>query len=269
MANDPDALMQSRQGPVAVLTINRPVRRNALSSEVLDGLRESLVELDVEPEVRVVVLTGAEGVFSAGADLRADSLGAEKILREHYEPLARTMVGLSLPIVAAIDGFAVGAGASIAMACDFRVMASDAYFYLPFAGLGLSPDAGMTWLLPRIVGTARAVEMSMLGSKIDAPTAQSWGLVNVVADTPTSLDPALSLAGTLAAQSASLGSIKAAILHSWTSSFDEQLAYERDLQPRLQALPDYEEAIDAFRVRRPASFGPRPILTSLDQGGRA
>jgi 2-(1,2-epoxy-1,2-dihydrophenyl)acetyl-CoA isomerase len=269
MADDPNALTQSRHGPVAVLTINRPGRRNALSTEVLDQLRETLVALAAIPEIRVVVLTGAEGVFSAGADLRADSLGAEQILREHYEPLARTMLGLSLPIVGAIDGFAVGAGASIAMACDFRVMASDAYFYLPFAGLGLSPDAGLTWLLPRIVGTARAVEMSMLGSKVDAPTAYSWGLVNVVADTPRSLEPALNLASTLAAQSASLGSIKAAILHGWTSSFDEQLAYERDLQPRLQALPDYEEAIDAFRDRRPPSFGPRPILTYGEQGGTA
>jgi len=269
MAHDPDSLTQSRQGPVAILTVKRPERRNALSSGVLDRLRESVVQLASEPDVRVIVLTGGGGVFSAGADLRAEALGAEELLREHYEPLAKTMLGLDLPIVAAIDGFAVGAGASIAMACDFRVMASDAYFYLPFAGLGLSPDAGMTWLLPRIVGTARAVEISMLGSKIDAATALSWGMANLVADTPRSLGTALELAGRLAAQSASLGSIKAAILHGWTSTFEEQLLYERDLQPRLQALPDYEEAIDAFQNRRPADFGPRPILTPADGSGRA
>lgn len=266
MAGEADSLLQTRQGPVAILTLNRPERRNALSSGLLDRLRESLEHLDADPEVRVVVLTGADSVFSAGADLRADSLGAERILREHYEPLVKTMLGLSLPIVAAIDGCAVGAGASIAMACDFRVMASDAYFYLPFAGLGLSPDAGMTWLLPRIVGTARAVEMAMLGSRISAATAQSWGMANAVADESSCLQPAIELAGRLAAQSSSLGAIKAAILHGWTSSFEEQLQYERDLQPRLQALPDYTEAIDAFRDRRPASFGLRQTPSVVDQG---
>jgi 2-(1,2-epoxy-1,2-dihydrophenyl)acetyl-CoA isomerase len=179
------------------------------------------------------------------------------------------MLGLSIPVVAAIDGFAVGAGASIAMACDFRVMASDAYFYLPFAGLGLSPDVGMTWLLPRIVGTARAIEMSMLGSKVDAATALSWGLVSAVADEPSSLELGLDLAGRLADQSSSLGAIKAAILHGWTCGFEEQLEYERDLQPRLQALPDFAEAIDSFRERRPASFGPRPIPAAVGREGTA
>lgn len=261
MTRDPDSLMQKHHGAVAVLTLNRPARRNALSADLIDHLRGTLTRLDADPETRVVVLTGAQGVFSAGADLQAKSLGAERILREHYEPLAKTMLTLDLPIVAAIDGFAVGAGASIAMACDFRVMASDAYFYLPFAGLGLSPDAGMTWLLPRIVGTARALEMSMLGSKISAPAAHSWGLANIVASESSCLEVALDLAGRLAAKSSSLGAIKAAILHGWTHDFEAQLQYERDLQPRLQARPDYAEAIAAFRERRPASFGPRPIAT--------
>jgi 2-(1,2-epoxy-1,2-dihydrophenyl)acetyl-CoA isomerase len=269
MAGDPGSLMQEHQGSVAILTLNRPSRRNALSADLIDRLREAFVRLDTDPETRVVVLAGSGGVFSAGADLRAESLGAERILREHYEPLVKTMLGLDLPIIAAIDGFAVGAGASIAMACDFRVMASDAYFYLPFAGLGLSPDAGMTWLLPRIVGTTRAVEMSMLGSRISAASAHSWGMANAVADESSCLELALDLANRLAAQSSSLGAIKAAILHGWASDFEEQLQYERELQPRLQALPDYAEAIDAFRERRPASFGPRPIATPVAQEGTA
>lgn len=269
MADEPDSLMQEHQGSVAILTLNRPSRRNALSTDLVDQLTHALARLEADPGTRVVVLTGAEGVFSAGADLRAESIGAERILREHFEPLVKTMLGLDLPIIAAIDGFAVGAGASIAMACDFRVMAPDAYLYLPFAGLGLSPDAGMTWLLPRIVGTARAVEMSMLGSKISAATAHSWGMANAVADQSSCLQLALDLADRLAAQSSSLGAIKAAIRHGWSRDFEEQLQYERDLQPRLQALPDFAEAIAAFGERRPARFGPRPIATPIAQEGTA
>jgi 2-(1,2-epoxy-1,2-dihydrophenyl)acetyl-CoA isomerase len=256
---EPHPILREDRGPVAILTMNRPSRRNALSTELLDQLREALLSVDADSSIRVVVLTGAEGVFSSGAALQAKALGAERILRDHYEPLVKAILDLNVPVVAAIDGFAVGAGASIAMACDFRVMGFGAYFYLPFAGLGLSPDAGMTWLLPRVVGTARAVEISMLGSRIEDLVAHSWGMVNEVADTASSLDAALALANRLAAQSSSLGAIKSAILHGWTCSFEQQLEYERELQPALQALPDFVEAIEAFKQRRSAAFGPRPI----------
>ena len=248
MLSGSDLLLQTRQGAVRILTMNRPERRNALTAELLDHLREALGIADGDPDTRAVVLTGAAGVFSAGADLRAESLG------------------LSVPIVAAIDGFAVGAGASIALACDFRVMASDAYLYLPFAALGLTPDAGITWLLPRVIGTARAIQMCMLDKRIDAPTAQSWGLVSVVAETASSLDHSLTLAKDLAARSASLGAIKAALTRAWTHDLPEHLEFERGLQRRLQALPDYPEAVAAFRERRPPTFAPRPVPGPVNKG---
>lgn len=266
MLSGSDVLLQTRQGAVRILTMNRPERRNALTAELLDRLREALGIADGDPDTRAVVLTGAAGVFSAGADLRAESLGAERVLRDHYEPLVKTMLGLSVPIVAAIDGFAVGAGASIALACDFRVMASDAYLYLPFAALGLTPDAGITWLLPRVIGTARAMQMCMLDERIDALTAQSWGLVSTVAETASSLDHSLTLAKDLAARSASLGAIKAALTRAWTHDLPEHLEFERGLQRRLQALPDYPEAVAAFREGRPPTFAPRPVPGPVNKG---
>ncbi|MCZ4551067.1 enoyl-CoA hydratase/isomerase family protein [Gordonia rubripertincta] len=260
----------SRQirGSSAILTINRPERRNALTPEVLDSLRRSLTELNEDSGIRSVVLTGSGGTFSAGADLRGDKLGAEAILRDHYEPLVRTIVGLSLPIVAAVEGFAVGAGLALTTACDLRVASRDAYFYLPFAGLGLSPDAGSTWLLPRLIGAGRAAEMALLGSKIDAPTAHSWGLVNAITEKGASLPYACELAESLAEQSSSVGAIKAALHRSWTSTLDDQLEYERALQPALQTLPDYKEAISAFQERRNPLFGPRSLpLPTVRTGG--
>ena len=259
MVGSSDLLLQQRQGPVTILTMNRPERRNALMAGLLDRLREAFQVADTDTDTRAVVLTGAGSVFSAGADLRGEAVGAERVLRDHYEPLITAMVGLSVPIVAAIDGFAVGAGASIALACDFRVMASDAYVYLPFAGIGLVPDAGLTWLLPRAVGATRATQICMLDEKIDAATAYSWGLASAVAETTSSLDRALELARSLAARSASLGAIKAALARSWTHALPEHMAFEREAQRRLQDLPDYPEAVAAFRDRRPPTFAPRPV----------
>jgi 2-(1,2-epoxy-1,2-dihydrophenyl)acetyl-CoA isomerase len=266
MVSDSELLLHRREGPVTVLTMSRPERRNALTAELLNRLREAFEAADCDPDTRAVVLTGAAGVFSAGADLRAESLGADKVLRDHYEPLVKTMLGLSVPIVAAIDGFAVGAGASLAVACDFRVMASDAYFYLPFAAMGLTPDVGITWLLPRMIGTARAMAICMLDARIDALTAHSWGLVSVVAEPTSSLDRSLALAKDLAARSASLGAIKAALTRGWAHDLPEHLEFERGVQRRLQALPDYPEAVAAFRERRPATFAARPVPGAVSKG---
>ena len=259
MVSSSNLLLQQRQGPVTILTMNRPERRNALMAGLLDRLREAFEVADTDTDTRAVVLTGAGSVFSAGADLRGEALGAERVLRDHYEPLITAMVGLSVPIVAAIDGFAVGAGVSIALACDFRVMASDAYVYLPFAGIGLVPDAGLTWQLPRAVGTTRATRICMLDEKIDAATAYSWGMASAVAETTSSLDLALELARSLAARSASLGAIKAALARSWNHALPEHMAFEREAQRRLQDLPDYPEAVAAFRDRRLPTFAPRPV----------
>ncbi|MBP2389434.1 2-(1,2-epoxy-1,2-dihydrophenyl)acetyl-CoA isomerase [Aeromicrobium fastidiosum] len=246
--------------------MNRPERRNALTADLLDRVREAMQIADGEPETRAVVLTGAGGFFSSGADLRGESLGAERVLRDHYEPLITTMVGLGVPIVAAIDGFAVGAGASIALACDFRVMASDAFVYVPFAGIGLIPDAGLTWLLPRTVGAARAAQICMLDERVDAATAHAWGIATAVAETTSSLDRALELATALAARSSSLGAVKAALATSWTRDLADHMVFEREVQQRLQALPDYPAAVAAFREHRPPTFGPRPVPGPTHRG---
>lgn len=267
MPSDSEQVLRDQQGPVCILTMNRPERRNALVAGLLDDLRRELEVADADPDTRVVVLTGAGGYFSSGADLRGEALGAERVLRDHYEPLITTMVGLSVPIVAALDGFAAGAGASIALACDFRVMARDAYVYLPFAGIGLVPDAGLTWLLPRIVGAGRAAQICMLDEKVDAASAHSWGLASAVADGAASLERALGLAQGLASRSSSLGAIKAALVQSWTHGLVEHMVLERDAQRRLQGLPDYPEAVSAFRERRPPSFAPRQVPSPTGRGG--
>ncbi len=254
-----DALALERDEGIAIITLNRPQRFNALLPESGRTLREILLELEADSAVRAVVLTGAGRAFCAGADISPGSatMDAEAVLREIWNPLAETMAGLELPLVAAVNGVAAGAGASLSFACDLRVASRSARFQLSFVKIGLVPDCGATWLLPRIVGLGRANEMAMLGGDIGAEQAREWGLVNELVEDGEALDAAVAMARRFTAVSASASSIKLAHNAGLECGLGEQLDREAVLQGRLQQAPDFAEATAAFAEKRPAEFAPR------------
>jgi 2-(1,2-epoxy-1,2-dihydrophenyl)acetyl-CoA isomerase len=248
-------LLTERDGPVARLTLNRPDRLNALTPDLLDRLRAALEGLADGGDVRAVVLTGAGRAFSSGADRLAAPMAADVLLREHYNPLIETMLGSELPIIAAINGVAAGAGASLSFACDLRVASAEAKLSLPFVKVGLVPDAGSTWLLPRIVGGGRAAEMALLGRPVAAEEALSWGLVSRVAKADEVQAVAHELAQEVAELSSSVGATKRALRAASTADLTEQLEREATLQADAQQHPDYAEARTAFKEKRPPRFG--------------
>ena len=249
-----EELLIERDGPIGRLTLNRPDRLNALTPDVLDRLRAALDTFEREGEVCAIVLTGAGRAFSAGADRLATPMRADVLLREHYNPLIETMLALELPIIAAINGAAVGAGASLTLACDLRVASEEAKLSLPFVKVGLVPDAGSTWLLPRIVGGGRAAEMALLGRPVGAAEALSWGLVFRVAKADEVQAVAQQLAQELAELSSSVGATKRALRLGSTDRLQEQLEREATLQAQAQQHPDYAEARAAFKEKRPPRF---------------
>jgi 2-(1,2-epoxy-1,2-dihydrophenyl)acetyl-CoA isomerase len=253
-------LLETRVGSVAVLTINRPARRNALTPEVLDGLGDALRRLERESDVRAVVLAGAGEAFSSGADLKSESLGARDLLLDHYHPLITGLLELELPVIAALTGVAAGAGASLALACDFRVADPDAYIQLSFTRIGLVPDAGLLWLLPRILGRARALELAVLARDLPATEALSWGLITEVSESGRCIDAAVEFGAQFDALSSSVGAVKRAMHLASEADLGNHLAYEADLQEQMQRRADFAEALQAFRERRLARFGPRQQL---------
>lgn len=246
---------------VARLTLNRPDRLNSFTVQMHEEVAAALDEVEAAG-ARVLLLTGAGRGFCAGQDLSDRSvapggagvdLGAS--LDERYNPLVRRLIGLPMPVIAAVNGVAAGAGANIALACDIVIAARSAKFIQSFANIGLVPDSGGTWSLPRLVGQARALGLALTGQPIGAEQAESWGLIWRCVD-----DEALEAeAGALAARFASaptqgLVATKAAIRGAWTAILDAQLDAERDLQRRLGATADYKEGVAAFLEKRTPNF---------------
>jgi 2-(1,2-epoxy-1,2-dihydrophenyl)acetyl-CoA isomerase len=256
-----DELLAERDGPVATLTLNRPERLNALTGALGDELHAALRELAGDAGVRAIVLTGAGRAFCSGADLKGASEGApgngEALLREVFNPLVRTMAELEVPLVAAINGVAAGAGASLSFACDLRVAAESARFQLSFVKVGLIPDSGATWTLPRLIGGARAAELALLGRDLGAAEALGWGLVNRVAPDGQALAQAVDLAHRLAAVSATVGAAKTALREGLGRDLPAHLEVEAQMQGEAQRGPDFAEARQAFVEKRPPAFAPR------------
>jgi 2-(1,2-epoxy-1,2-dihydrophenyl)acetyl-CoA isomerase len=248
-------LLVERRDAVAVLTLNRPQKMNALVGRHADELRDSLLAAEADPEVRAAVLTGAGRGFCAGADLSEADPDARRVLRDHFNPLIATMRESKLPIVAVVNGVAAGAGASIALAADLRVLAPSARFVFAFTRAGLIPDAGATWLLPRIVGAGRAFEIAAFGAPIEAERALVLGLANQVTDDDASaLEAGLGAAATLAAGPYALGLTKQALATASESGLTEQLRLESELQGEAARSEDCAEALAAFGERREPHF---------------
>ena len=244
---------------IATITLDRPDALNALTVAMKRELLSALRSIARDRSVRSVVLTGAGRAFCAGQDLRerleagAAPLATE--LRERYNPIVRAMRGLDQPIVGAINGVAAGAGASLAFACDIRVAAESASFLLAFGRIGLVPDSGATWLLPRLVGPAKAAELALLGDPFSAADAERFGLVARVVPADELPVVARDVAGRLAALApGALAHTKRALERSWSVSLDEALEDEAFRQGIAGATADHAEGLAAFLEKRPPRF---------------
>jgi 2-(1,2-epoxy-1,2-dihydrophenyl)acetyl-CoA isomerase len=244
---------------IATLTLDRPDALNSLTVGLKEALLRAFVDVGRDPAVRVVIVTGAGRAFCAGQDLRerldpgAAPLATE--IRERYNPIILAMRRLEKPIVGAINGIAAGAGASLAFACDIRIAAEGASFLLAFGRVGLIPDSGATWFLPRLVGPAKAAELAMTGEPLTAAQAERFGLVAKVVPDAELGQEARALASRLAAGAPrALALTKRALNRAAESTLEEALEYEAWLQGIAGATADHAEGIAAFMEKRPPRF---------------
>ncbi|MFS8038908.1 2-(1,2-epoxy-1,2-dihydrophenyl)acetyl-CoA isomerase PaaG [Xanthobacter sp. AM11] len=252
-------LLLSRHDGWMEVTLNRPERLNALDA-TLHGELSAALDAAAEDDCRAVLITGAGRGFCAGQDLSARVFGDQPpdlgaSLQAHYNPLVRRIRALRKPVVCAVNGIAAGAGANIALACDIVLAARSAKFIQSFAKIGLIPDSGGTFLLPRLVGDARARGMAMLATPVSAQTAHEWGLIWEVVDDAELMNTARAMTAHLSTQpTQGLALTKAALNASAGNSLDVQLDLERDLQRAAGRTPDYREGVRAFMEKRPARF---------------
>jgi 2-(1,2-epoxy-1,2-dihydrophenyl)acetyl-CoA isomerase len=244
---------------VATLTLDRPDALNALTVRLKEELLEGFRAVADDAAVRAVVLTGAGRAFCAGQDLRErlepDAAPLADEIRLRYNPLVRAMRALDQPIVGAINGVAAGAGAALAFACDLRIAAEGASFVLAFGKVGLIPDSGATWLLPRLVGGAKAAELALLNEPLSAVEALRIGLVARVVAADALAAEAHAMAVALAAGAPrAIALTKRALELGWEAHFEEQLETEADFQGEAGATADHAEGLAAFLERRPPRF---------------
>jgi 2-(1,2-epoxy-1,2-dihydrophenyl)acetyl-CoA isomerase len=257
-----DTVLLSIDGGVATLTLNRPDKLNAFTDDMLSLLAANLKELARDDAVRAIVITGAGRGFSAGQDLsgvreRAESGGMSfrSHLEQAYNPVIMAIRTLEKPVLAAVNGVAAGAGASLAFACDLRIAAASASFIQAFVGVGLIPDSGSTWALVRTLGFGRAFELASSGRRVHADEALQLGLVQrVVADDQLATETLSWSAQLAAAPTRALGLTKRAMNRAQTSSLEEALAYEAQLQEIAGRTEDHAEGVAAFLEKRKPEF---------------
>lgn len=254
-------LFSIEQG-VALLSLNRPEQLNSFNTQMHGEVRDALKLIRQRDDVRVLVLTGEGRGFCAGQDLsdRQVAPGAAmpdlgESIEKFYNPLVRALRDLPMPVICAVNGVAAGAGANLPLACDLVIAARSAKFIQAFCKLGLVPDSGGTWTLPRLVGMARAKALALLGDRLSAEQAEQWGLIYQCVDDDALRDTALALARHLATQPTSgLALIKRALNATFDNSFDQQLELERDLQRLAGRSDDYREGAAAFMEKRTPVF---------------
>ena len=257
---DPTVLLEVDAGTrVATITLNRPDALNSLTVPMKQALLAALRKVDRDAAVRAVVLTGAGRAFCAGQDLRerlepdAAPLGVE--VRERYNPIIRAMRSSPKPIVGAVNGVAAGAGAALALACDIRIASETASFTLAFGRVGLVPDSGATWFLPRLVGDARAAEMALLNEPVRAEEAARIGLIGRVVAGDQLLGEARSVAAKFAAGAPkAIALTKRALATTWERDLDAALEYEAHIQDLAGRTSDHREGMAAFLEKRPPNF---------------
>ncbi len=256
-----ETILFEKSGGIATVALNRPKKLNAFDGTMHEELYDALDKAATDDEVRCVVLRGEGKGFSAGADLAQIVEGAEgdpdlgEYLRSTYSRLVSRMVTIEKPIVAALHGPVYGAGVGIALACDLRVAAESAKFSVAFIKIGLMPDAGVSFLLPRVVGLGRAMEMSMLGDAVEAEEALRIGLVNRIVQDDTLAEEAAALAGRLAAMPTSaLGKVKHSLYASFESDLETALEREAEGQTFCGYTHDHREGVAAFFEKREAKF---------------
>lgn len=263
MKKEFDRVHVTGHGPVAVVTMNHPEVMNAASLRMVQGLIEAVEYVETsDHDYRAMILTGEGRGFCSGANLAegpsSQSSGprdAGAPLETTYHPLLRRFRNLRMPLVTAVNGAAAGVGMSFALMGDLIVAGRSAYFLQAFARIGLVPDGGSTWLLPRLVGLPRARELSMLAEKLPAETALEWGLINRVFDDATLMDEALKLATRLAeGPTQSLALVRKLYWDSPNNSFEQQLDQERWAQRKAGVTEDFVEGVSAFLQKRPAKF---------------
>jgi 2-(1,2-epoxy-1,2-dihydrophenyl)acetyl-CoA isomerase len=247
---------------VARLTLNRPDRLNSFNVQMHEEVRDALMKVAVSKEARVLVFTGAGRGFCAGQDLSDRTVapggqGADlgDSIERFYKPLVLTLRNLPVPVIGAINGVAAGAGANLALACDIVIATRSASFVQAFSKLGLVPDSGGTWFLPRLLGNARAMGLAMFGDKLSAEQAAQWGLIWRCVEDAEFKSMIDQLATQLAAApTKGLARTKQAIYESWDRTLEEQLNLERDLQRELGRTQDYAEGVAAFTEKRAPKF---------------
>ncbi len=247
---------------VATLTLHRPDSLNSFNTQMHAEVREAMQRVKDEKNVRCLLLTGAGRGFCAGQDMndRAVAPGEGppdlgESVENNYNPLIRSIMNLPKPVVCAVNGVAAGAGASIALACDIVLAARSSSFIMSFSKIGLVPDSGGTWNLPRAVGLPRAKGLAMLAEKLPAEKAEAWGMIWRCVDDDALMDEATKLAAHLATQpTRGLGRIKQLLNASTARNLDEELDQERDAMRELGRSADYAEGVAAFMEKRPPKF---------------
>lgn len=255
-------IIAEEKNGVGYLTFNRPKALNSFNVDMHREVAEVLNQWTKNPEVRCVVISGEGRGFCAGQDLgdrvvdpnaEAPDLGYS--IETYYNPLIKTIVNMPKPVICAVNGVAAGAGANIALACDLVIAAKSANFVQAFCRLGLVPDSAGTWFLPRAVGHARAMGLTLLGDKLPAETAKEWGMIWDVVEDAELKTKVTELAERLAKQPTfGLSLIKKAIHQSSNNTFDEQMQLERDLQRIAGRSEDYREGVQAFMNKREPNF---------------
>jgi 2-(1,2-epoxy-1,2-dihydrophenyl)acetyl-CoA isomerase len=255
-----ETLLVATDGGVRTITLNRPDDLNAVDERVTKELQAELKNVAKDRGIRCLVLTGAGRAFCAGQDLksvmeRKGPFDFTDTLRRRYNPVVSALKALEIPTLASINGVAAGAGWSLALACDLRIASTKSKFVSAFSKIGLVPDSGMTWTLPRLVGLAKALEIAWVGDPISAETALQLGLVNRLAE-PEELGKVTNEMAAVLAKSATkgLGLTKRAMYAGLGNDFETQLEYEAQLQGAAGRTRDYSEGVKAFIDKRPAEF---------------
>jgi 2-(1,2-epoxy-1,2-dihydrophenyl)acetyl-CoA isomerase len=247
---------------VATLTLNRPEALNSFTAQMHQEVRSVMDTVREDPDIRCLLITGAGRGFCAGQDLNDRAVQSDQAapdlgvsVEKNYNPLIRSLFALEKPVICAVNGVAAGAGASIALACDIVLAARSASFIQSFSKIGLVPDSGGTWSLPRALGLPRAKALALLGNKISAQKAEQWGMIWQCVDDENLLSEATQLANHLASQpTLGLGKIKKLLNESFSNPLHHQLELERESMRELGYSHDYKEGVAAFMEKRIPNF---------------